>query len=197
MSRYRYDKEQVDLQQFLCIFCMRYLDSVGYNLSKESEEGEYMYENLTKGTVEWDGKKVTIEGSEEFVSTELANFRDAALRVGGNSNAEERSAAQDGKPQTDASFLSQKMPKDHYEKIAVLAVRLKETGKDDFNADDMRRAYLRAGVKPPKALGQALVDAKRYRDFVEPATARGSYRLTNHGEDFVRFELPRQGAAQK
>ncbi len=47
----------------------------------------------------------------------------------------------------------------------------------------------------PKALGQALVDAKRNKGFIEPASARGSYKLTHHGEDFVRFELPRKGGS--
>jgi hypothetical protein len=152
-----------------------------------------MYEMESKGTVEWDGRKVTIEGPSDFVAKELQKFRDAALGSSVNSTGLTggESASLADRPMTDGAFIAQKMPKDHQEKIAVLAVRLKESGKDDFNADDIRRAYLRAGIKPPKALGQALVDAKRYKDFIEPATERGSYRLTHHGEDFVRFELPR------
>jgi hypothetical protein len=157
-----------------------------------------MYEMESKGTVEWDGRKVTIEGPTDFVGKELQKFRDAALGssagLTGRESAslpDKESASSADRPMTDAAFVAQKTPKDHQEKIAVLAVRIKESGKDEFNADDMRRAYLRAGIKPPKALGQALVDAKRFKDFIEPATERGSYRLTHHGEDFVRFELPR------
>lgn len=89
------------------------------------------------------------------------------------------------------------MPSDHSEKIAVLAFRLKESGKSEFDADDMRRAYIRAGIKPPKVIRQALVDAKRFKDYVEPTSTRGSYRLTDHGENLVRFDLPRTGTNKR
>jgi hypothetical protein len=151
--------------------------------------------SIAKGTVEWDGRKVTLEGPDDFVSTELEKFRNAALKM--SVNPDSSTSADGSRPMTDAVFVGQKMPNDHAEKIAVLAVRLKESGKSEFNGDDMRRAYLRAGIKPPKVMGQALVDAKRYKDFIEPTSTRGMYALTHHGEDFVRFELPRTGAPKK
>lgn len=150
----------------------------------------------SRGTIEWDGRRVTIEGPAEFVSAELARFRDAALAVSAAAPVEAKTQGNDRRT-TDAGFVAEKLPNDHMEKIAVLAVRLKEAGKEEFNGDDMRRAYLRAGIKPPKAMGQALVDTKRHRDFIEPTATRGSYRLTHHGEDFVGFELPRKAGGSK
>jgi hypothetical protein len=150
----------------------------------------------SSGTVEWDGRRVTIEGPTDFVAVELEKFRNAALSVSVNPGVGAAPNAT-SRPNNDAGFVAEKMPSDHSEKIVVLAVRLKETGKSEFNGDDMRRAYLRAGIKPPKVMSQALVDAKRHKDFIEPTSLRGTYKLTNHGEDFVRFELPRPGAHKK
>jgi hypothetical protein len=149
-----------------------------------------------RGTVEWDDRRVTVEGPAEFVSVELEKFRNAALHVSRTDDA--GSLSNPGtRPLTEAALIAEKMPADHSEKIAVLAVKLKESGKEEFNDEDMRRAYLRASIKPPKVMRQALVDAKRHKDFIEPASTRGMYRLTHHGEDFVQFELPRRGGKDK
>jgi hypothetical protein len=148
-----------------------------------------------RGTVEWNGCKVVIEGPAEFVSTELERFRSVAL---GHSDEIARSPnGNEDRPINEAAFLAEKMPSDHMEKIAVLAVKMKQSGKAEFTGDDMRRAYLRAGIKPPKVMGQALVDAKRHRDFIEPTTVKGVYRLTDHGADYVTFDLPRKVGASK
>ncbi len=148
---------------------------------------------MTKGTIEWDGRRITVEGPPSFVSAELDRFRLASPAAREDSAAAPESP---GRPLTDASFVALKKPQDHYEKIAVLALRLKESGKSEFDSDDMRRAYLRAGIKPPKVMQQALVDTKRKKDYVEPTATRGSYRLTSFGEDFVQFVLPRVGGSK-
>jgi hypothetical protein len=146
-----------------------------------------MSDAIMKGTIEWEGRRITVEGPADFVSAELDRFRGATAAPIKTSHAGPKSA----RPTTDADFVALKRPKDHYEKIAVLAARLKESGKLEFNDEDMRRAYLRAGIKPPKVMSQALIDTKRNRDYVEPTATRGMYTLTDFGSDFVQFDLPR------
>ena len=144
-----------------------------------------------KGTVEWEGRRITVEGPPEFVSAELDRFRGAPARVAEPAATEAQAQEAANRPMTDSAFVALKRPQDHFERIAVLASRLRESGKSEFDGDDMRRAYLRAGIKPPKVMSQALVDTKRKRDYIEPTAARGMYRLTDFGSDFVQFELPR------
>ena len=85
-------------------------------------------------------------------------------------------------------------PRDHHEVIVVLAFALTETGTKAFTEDDIRLAYIRAGVRPPKVVAQALRDAKNKYEYVETAGERGRYRLTDHGDRVVRFDLPRAGS---
>jgi hypothetical protein len=160
-----------------------------YSIDKDEFLEVFMSFGETKGTIEWEGRRITVEGPPDFVSAELERFRNAG--PGAPPTVSGAASAGSVRPTTDAAFVALKRPRDHYERIAVLAVRLKESGTAEFDGDDMRRAYLRAGVKPPKAIKQALVDTKRHRDYIEPSAARGKYRLTNFGEDFVQFELPK------
>ncbi len=147
-----------------------------------------MNSGITKSTIEWEGHRITIEGPPEFVAVELERFRAPS---NGPTTRQEPSGP-NPRPMNDGGFVALKNPAGHQERIAVLAVRLAETGKAEFNAEDMRRAYLRAGLKPPKAMKQALVDTKRFKDYIEPTKTPGSYRLTDHGSDFVAFDLPRK-----
>jgi len=66
-----------------------------------------------------------------------------------------------------------------------------ESGMNEFSEQDIRRAYLRAEVRPPKFVSQALRDAKNKFDYLESGSKRGMYRLSNHGDRTVRFDLPR------
>ncbi len=84
-----------------------------------------------------------------------------------------------------------KKPKGHPETVAVLAFALAEAGKAEFTEEDIRRAYIRADVKPPKVVGQAIRDSKNQCDFIEPGSKRGTYKLSNHGDRTVRFDLPK------
>ena len=90
-------------------------------------------------------------------------------------------------------MITAKKPKGHHEIVAVLAFCLTEAGQADFGEDEIRRAYIRADVRPPKVISQALRDAKNAHDFLESA-GRGRYRLSAHGDRTVRFDLPRRGA---
>jgi hypothetical protein len=89
-------------------------------------------------------------------------------------------------------FIQAKQPQGHSETIAALAYYLTESGLPEFTEEDVRRAYIRAGVRPPKVVGQALRDAKNRYEYVEPGRGRGKYRLTAHGDRTVRFDLPRR-----
>lgn len=77
------------------------------------------------------------------------------------------------------------------ETVAVLAFGLTVNGKEEFTDEDIRKAYIRAGVRPPKVVSQAIRDAKNRGDFIEPGSKRGTFRLSPHGDRTVRFDLPR------
>jgi hypothetical protein len=84
-----------------------------------------------------------------------------------------------------------KKPRGHSELVAVLAFGLAESGIQEFSESEMRRAYIRAEVRPPKVVSQALRDAKNKQDYVESGKKRGTYKLSSHGDRTVRFDLPR------
>jgi hypothetical protein len=75
--------------------------------------------------------------------------------------------------------------------VAVLAYALTQAGRREFTEEDMRRAYIRAGVRPPQFVGQALRDARNKCDFIAKGPRRGTYCLSAHGERTVLFDLPR------
>jgi hypothetical protein len=91
---------------------------------------------------------------------------------------------------SEKEFIAQKEPRGHGEIVAVLAFCLRESGTSEFTADDMRRAYIRAGVRPPKVVAQALRDAKNKYDLIESGSKRSTFRLSPHGERIVLFDLP-------
>jgi hypothetical protein len=88
-------------------------------------------------------------------------------------------------------MIAEKHPKGHSEIIAVLGFYLAEAGQPEFGEEEIKRAYIRANVRPPKVISQALIDAKRNHDYLEPVS-RGRYRLSSHGDRTVRFDLPRR-----
>ena len=76
------------------------------------------------------------------------------------------------------------------ETVAVLGFCLTENGHAEFTEADIKRAYVRAGVRPPKVISQALRDARNKFDLIDAGTKRGTYRLSAHGDRTVRFDLP-------
>ncbi len=91
---------------------------------------------------------------------------------------------------SERNLIQTKRPKNHSQTVAVLAFALAEAGTTEFTEEDIRRAYLRAGIRPPKVVSQAIRDAKNNFDFIEAGARRGTYRITNHGDRIVRFDLP-------
>jgi hypothetical protein len=93
-------------------------------------------------------------------------------------------------PISERDLVKQKRPHGHHQIVAVLAFALRESGMSEFTADDMRRAYIRAGVRPPKVMAQALRDAKNKYELVELGSKKSAFRLSAHGERTVLFDLP-------
>jgi hypothetical protein len=145
-----------------------------------------------KGSVELKGCKVTFEGTREFVDEQISRWmqfetsKQIASKDSGGDSVSQPSAGI-----TERDLVLSKHPSNHLETVAVLSFALTESGVVEFSEDDLRRAYVRAGVRPPKVMAQALRDAKNKMDYLEPGSKRGFYRLSPHGDRTVRFDLPR------
>lgn len=140
-------------------------------------------------TVTLGDKEVTLDGPEDFVRAEVQRLTNLIAPLG--SAPASAKGAEAETPANERQFVSLKKPVGHAETVAVLAFYLTETGQSEFKPEDIRRAYVRAGVRPPKVIDQALRDAKNVRDFLEPV-GRGRYKLSPHGDRTVRFDLPRK-----
>jgi hypothetical protein len=142
-----------------------------------------------------DDRKVTLEGPREFVQAEVRRLTDLLASGSPHAKGPGGSGSVGEKRTSEREFVAEKNPEGHSEHLAVLAFYMTfiaDAGKSEFTEDEMRRAYIRAGVKPPKVVGQAIRDAKKHYDFFEPSGKRGSYKISPHGESFVRFDLPRK-----
>jgi hypothetical protein len=151
-----------------------------------------------KATITVDDKVVTIEGPTEFVDLQLAKYMDKKSTSDIDSHRIADAALQDvgaSPALTEKQLVAAKKPKGHAEKVAVLAFALTEAGRPEFTEEDMRKAYIRASERPPKVVGQAIRDAKNLFDYIETGEGRGTYRLSNHGDRTVRFDLPRKKEA--
>jgi hypothetical protein len=149
-----------------------------------------------EATITIGDRKVTLEGPEDFVREEIERLAGAARPVAKSepnpvsSGAASASAGSEA-GLNEADFIAQKKPSGHNEIVAVLAYVLAKNGRAEFTPDEMKRAYLRANVRPPKVVGQALRDAKNTRDFLEKGSKVGTFKLSDHGERTVLFDLPR------
>lgn len=140
-------------------------------------------------TVELNDKRVTLEGPRSFVQDEVRRLT-SAVAAPPPVAQHPRGEIESSEGTTERDFVVLKEPHGHLEIVAVLGFYLAEHGQQEFTEEDIRRAYIRAGVRPPKVVSQSLRDAKNKKDFVQAGSARGTYRLTHHGDRFVRFDLP-------
>ena len=148
---------------------------------------------MFKATIEVGDKKVTIEGPREFVEEQVAKLTGAwSSKQNDGLLGEDPSDSTSEQEFSEKHLIQTKQPRGHLETVAVLAFALTQAGVAAFTEEDIRRAYLRAGVRPPKVVAQALRDAKNRLDYIEPGGKRGTYRLSPHGDRTVRFDLPRQ-----
>jgi hypothetical protein len=153
-----------------------------------------MSEETIKATVEINDKRVTLEGPRSFVEGEVRRLTSAVATVATPSTSSTRQLAPESlEGISERDFLSMKGPQGHIEIATVLAFYLAENGQPEFGEEDIRRAYIRAGARPPKVVGQALRDAKSKKDYIQRGSKPGTYRLTHHGDRFVRFDLPVSG----
>jgi hypothetical protein len=142
-----------------------------------------------KATVSIGDKVITFEGPRDFIEEQVARY----IEISSKSQAR-----LDSDPLKSSSahlsfreLVELKKPRGHSELVAVLAFGLAESGIQEFSESEMRRAYIRAEVRPPKVVSQALRDAKNKQDYVESGKKRGTYKLSSHGDRTVRFDLPR------
>jgi hypothetical protein len=151
-----------------------------------------------KATITVDDKVVTIEGPSDFVERQLSRYIGKQSTSDTVINNAIGAASHDSKADpvlTEKQLVATKQPKGHPEIVAVLAFALAENGHVEFTEEDMRKAYIRASVKPPKVVGQAIRDAKNLCEYIETGKERGTYRLSNHGDRTVRFDMPRKKEA--
>ncbi len=139
-----------------------------------------------KATISLGDSTITFEGSAEFVEGQVKRFGSSRI-----SDAPGSIALGDHDGSREQQFVATKHPRGHHEIVTVLAFALTESGIEQFGEEDIRRAYIRAGVRPPKSVSQALRDARNKFDYIAAGSKRGTYRLTNHGDSLVRFDLPR------
>jgi hypothetical protein len=155
-----------------------------------------MSHSSVKATIEVGDKRITFEGPSDFVERQVAKFSEDGFQTA-EAKKDVLSERRGGvtATMTEKEIVSRKQPQGHSETVAVLAFCLTEGGKQEFTEEDIRRAYIRADVKPPKVVGQALRDAKNNYDLIETGSKRGTYRLSPHGDRTVRFDLPRKERA--
>jgi hypothetical protein len=142
-----------------------------------------------KATIVVGDSTMTFEGSAGFVEAQVEKFSRSGPTGAliGDEPVRTPSSTQ-GSPEK--QLVVEKRPRGHHEIVTVLAFALTESGVKEFSEEDMRRAYIRAGIRPPKYVAQALRDAKSKFDYIETGTKRGLYRLSNNGDRAVRFDLP-------
>ena len=137
-------------------------------------------------TVTVDNRRITLEGPEDFVRGEVRRFTSP-----GDISATDTPANNASRTAlTERDLVAQKRPRNQTETVAVLGFCLAENGLEEFTEADVKRAYIRAGVRPPKIISQALRDARNKFDLIEAGTKKGTYRLSAHGDRTVRFDLP-------
>jgi hypothetical protein len=143
-----------------------------------------------KATIVVGDSTMTFEGSPDFVQAQVDRFsrsQPTQALFGHNTPRTENASL----GPMEMQLVTEKRPRGHHEIATVLAFALSESGVKEFTEEEIRRAYIRAGVRPPKFVAQALRDAKSKFDYIATGSKRGTYRLTNHGDSTVRFDLPR------
>lgn len=144
-----------------------------------------------KVTIQVGDKTITFEGPRDFIEAQIAKLTPTATSKQEQSNVGKSEGDRGDILQSERQLVQEKRPANHSETVAVLAFGLTLNGKEEFTDDDIRKAYIRAGVRPPKVVSQAMRDAKNRADFIEPGSKRGTFRLSPHGDRTVRFDLPR------
>ncbi len=150
-----------------------------------------MEEEVCKATITLGDSKITLEGPAGFVQAQIERFASAQQRVATLNEAGASNGLSSAPTSREKQLVAEKRPRGHHEIVTVLAFALTELGAKEFDEKDVRRAYIHAGVRPPKYVSQALRDAKNKFEYITTGSKRGTYRLSDHGDSLVRFDLPR------
>ena len=145
-----------------------------------------------KATVQVGDKTITFEGPRDFVEAQIAKYVGDVTSKHEADTGSINSKMSDDIPRSERELVQEKRPANHIETVAVLAFALTLNGREEFTDEDIRKAYIRAGVRPPKVVAQALRDAKNRADFIDPGSKKGTFKLLPHGDRTVRFDLPKQ-----
>jgi hypothetical protein len=88
-------------------------------------------------------------------------------------------------------FFDEKRPTIATETVTVFGFYLEHyEKKSEFSEVDIGKAYFEARVRKPKVIAQALRDAKNVKGYLVEGSKKGSYRLSNIGENLVLHDLP-------
>src|SRR5438309_10134088 len=114
--------------------------------------------DICKATITYGDVKIVIEGPTKFIEEQIAKYAMPAQAPEPSKNNSKFLSSAVGAPQAGSNQMSEremiatKHPKSHHETVAVLAFCLTESGQAEFSEDDIRRAYIRAGVRPRKVV---------------------------------------------
>lgn len=90
-------------------------------------------------------------------------------------------------------YYEQKSPSSHIENYIVIAVWLRDNKEiDTISADEIWTSYKILKIKPPKNIIQVFRDGKSKKGFFEFDDKSGKYYITNLGESYVTYDLPRK-----
>jgi hypothetical protein len=151
-----------------------------------------MSDKTAKATIRFEDKQIIYEGPSDFVEAMVAKHTQASKQAAKQGGLDVSADIPPSTGMTERELIAAKQPHGHPETVAVLAFALTEAGTPVFTENEIRRAYIRAGVRPPKVVAQALRDTKNRYEYLEVTPNRGEYRLSNHGDRVVRFDLPRK-----
>ena len=94
--------------------------------------------------------------------------------------------------QTVKEFFDEKKPKIALETVAVFGFYMEHfKSQSEFSEADISKAFFDAKVRKPKVIGQALRDAKNVKGYLVEGSKKGTYRVSNIGENLVMHDLPR------
>jgi hypothetical protein len=143
-------------------------------------------------------RRVEIEGPTGVVQKQFKELRRWVEGVGGGEGDQEKgaqknpNAADSDERLSLRSYVSVKSPANTYEGIAVvLAYKQAHENKDELSVDEIRTAMIQAGIRPPKAMTQAMADCRRRYGYVDGGQNRGSWKLSAQGETLIEIDLPR------
>jgi len=105
--------------------------------------------------------------------------------------------AADGKPAL-KEFFKEKQPKTHMENLTVFAYYLKNYLKiEDMLAGHVISCCNEVGQRAPTSIPSMFQNIQHLKGWLDVGVGAESAQITNLGEDFVKFDLPRKDDATK